>query len=120
MVNILSTTTKMQLSAQEYCNLKNIDVDITKDNSGWAVWVTFPDGRDIVCRSYIDDYEQTEKEYWKAFEYAAAIWFEMEQKTEVPKLPSIPKVFNVPSIPKIPSVPSIPKIPSVPKVPSIE
>jgi len=104
------------LDAQKYCETKNIGVELTKDKTGWAIWISFPNGVDKVYLCYIQDDDKVQEEYWKACEYAADYWWIKEEEENRPSVPPVPVALKVPSVPL--SVPNVPKIPlSVPKVP---
>tara|TARA_A100000172_G_C3044260_1_gene111845 strand:+ start:23986 stop:24354 length:369 start_codon:yes stop_codon:yes gene_type:complete len=119
MIKIRKDTTEYQLNAQKYCIDNKIDVDTTNDQTGWAIWITFPDGTDEVYACFLLEDEMT-KQYWNAITYAAGLWWDRQKaSTTVKTPPAVPKVPSVPKIPKVPKVPSVPQIPRVPKVPQI-
>lgn len=117
MYKILKSTTQLQLQAQDYCNAHNIDIDITSDSTGWAVWITFPDGSDKVYNRYVETKEQIDENYWMACEHAAGYWWNYTRNIQVPQVPKPPNVLQVPRVPQLPKVPRVPKVPQFPKVP---
>lgn len=126
MIKIRKDTTEHQLSAQKYCIDKNIDIDNTNDDSGWAVWITFPNGVDKVYSCYLSTEEEMSEQYWKAITYAADFWWQHERNEmtvpvvpQVPPIPSVPQVSKVPAVPQVPKVPPVPQVPRIPQVPQV-
>lgn len=130
MVKYLNTTTGTQMDAQEYCNLHNIGVEIMEHHSGYAVWISYPNGIDRVYDSHLVEEVQAVTDYWKACEFAAGVWWSLQEENKTvappltPTLPSVPQVPQVPQVPKIPMVPQVPQVPdrnlSVPSVPIVQ
>lgn len=118
-IEALKTFTADIRDAEDYCKANNINVDLTKDNNLWAVWISYPNGIDrVYCKNISTDLEAYQY-YFKAIDYAAGVWWELQKEINAIVPPPPPLVPQVPMVPKIPIVPPLPNLLIVPKVPSV-
>lgn len=105
----------IDLDARRYCEEEGIEVeDLPHDGVLWSVWISYPDGTDLIYRQDLD-ISQVNDVWNDACIHAWGTWHAAKEEVRfLSMVPDLPVMESVPEVPEVPEPPLVPQVPELP------